>query len=136
MRGHIVDVEVAIGIPPARNALGVFLHHHDLDGKAEAETIVHAYGGEYTVYPTEAIPAQGKGFVEIRDTNLYIWLGPSEGHDSMYVISPMTVKSDEVKGIDRAFVYMTDGPYDPLDSSEKIWLAVNLPLVINGKGEE
>lgn len=135
MSGHIVDVEVSIGIPSARNALGVFLYHHDPDGRAEAQAIVHAHGGNYAVYPIEDIPQQGKGFVEIRDTNLYVWIGPSDGHDSMYVISPMTIKTDEVKGIDRAFVYMTDGPYDPSDSEERIWLAVHLPLVVHGKDE-
>lgn len=134
MTSHIVDVEVSIGIPPARNALGVFLYHQDPDGRAEAQAVVHAHGGNYAVYPIEDIPAQSKGLVEVRDSNLYVWVGPSAG-ESLYVISPMTVKADEVQGIGKAFVYITDGPYDPSDNSERIWLAVHLPLVVHGKDE-
>lgn len=130
MSSEIVDVEVAIGVPLARSALGVFLYHPDLDGRLKARTVLERHGGRYALYPNESLPESVDGYVEVHSTNLYVSVG------SMYVISPMTLKAGEVKGLDRAFVYVTDCPYDPLDTTERIWLAVHLPLVLNGKGEE
>lgn len=121
---EVVDVEVVIGAPPKRNVLGVFLHHPDPDGRVEAEATAHSCGAEYVSYPTHSgIPAEGSGYVEIKGSALYISLG------RMYIISPLTVKREETKGIDRAVVYFTDAPFDPSDETEKIWLAVHLPLV-------
>lgn len=121
---EVVDVEVTIGVPPKRNVLGVFLHHPDPDGRVEAEATAHSCGAEYVSYPTHSgIPAEGSGYVEIKGSALYVSLG------RMYVISPLTVKSEETEGIDRVIVYFTDGPFDTSDETEKTWLAVYLPLV-------
>lgn len=120
---EVVDVEVAIGVGSARNALAVFLHHPNEDGRIEAESVAWGCGAEFVPYPTEQIPLPGTGRVEIRGAALYVSIG------RMYVISPLTMKSEETAGIDRAVVFFTDTPFDPADQSEKTWLAVHLPLV-------
>lgn len=119
-----------MGIPPSRSALGVFLYHPDLGGREETRAAIQACGGRYAVYPTGGPPAPADGSAWIRDIGLYVSIG------SMYLIAPMTLKTDEVKDLDRAFVYVTDGPYDPSDTTERIWLAASLPLALNGKDEE
>lgn len=120
---EVVDVEVALGPPSRRDPLSVFLYHPNPDGKVEAETVAHANGAEYTFYPEGPVPPQGTGYVEINASGLYV----SVGH--LWIISPLTVKREEVAGIERAVVYITDTPFDPADTTEKTWLAVHLPLV-------
>jgi hypothetical protein len=120
---EVVDVEVTIGTPQGRDTIGVFLYHPDPDRKVEAEVVAFTNGGEYTTYPQGPIPPQAAGFVSVHGTNLYVSLG------SMYIIAPMTVKNEEIAGIGRAVVYLTDAPFDPADPTEKTWLAVHLPLV-------
>ncbi|QBZ72044.1 hypothetical protein SEA_KRADAL_148 [Streptomyces phage Kradal] len=127
---EVVDVEVTIGIPQSRDAVGVFLHHPDPDGRVEAETTVFTNGGEYTTYPQGPIPPQAAGFVSVKGTNLYVSIG------SMYIIAPLTVKHEEIARIEKAVVYLTDAPFDPADTTEKTWLAVHLPLSLAGEGDE
>jgi hypothetical protein len=127
---EIVNVEVTIGVPPSRDAIGIFLHHPDPDGRVEAETVVHANGGEYTTYPVGRLPGMTpNGYVSVRDTNLYVSFGP------MYIIAPMTVKPEELVGVVRGVVYLTDAPFDPSDTTEKTWLAIHLPLVHHEESE-
>jgi hypothetical protein len=123
----IVDIEVVIGLPSARDALGIFLYHPDPDGHAEAQAILHANGGNFTTYPLGSIPDRTDGHVSVSGTNLYLTLGP------MYVIAPMVVKSEETVGINRAVVYLTDVPFNAADQTEKTWLAVHLPLAQEGE---
>lgn len=122
-RPEVVDVEVSIGVPNFRNALGVYLYHPDPDGRVEAEAVAWTCGAAFTTYPEGPVPETGTGQVEIKGSALYVSLG------RMYIISPLTVKSEETAGFASAVVYFTDGPYDPADRSEKTWLAVHLPLV-------
>lgn len=112
-----------MGLPGADDALAVFLHHPDLDGKVEAESVAWTCGAQFTTYPVGPIPDKGSGYVEIRSGALYVSIG------RMYIISPLTMKSEEVAGFTSAVVYFTDAPFDPADQSEKTWMAVHLPLV-------
>lgn len=120
-------MQVSLGWPQDETALGVFLYHPNPDGRVEAEAVAFANGAEYTFYPSGPIPPWGVGRVEIKGSALYVSIG------RLYVISPLTVKSEEVAGIEWAVVYFTDAPFDPADTSEKTWLAVHLPLVHSSK---
>lgn len=119
---EVVDVEVTMGVGPARGALTIFLHHPNEDGRIEAESVAWGCGAEFVPYPLDRVPAVGAGLVEIRGSALYISLG------QMYIISPLTMKSEEMAGIARAVVFFTHAPFDPADETEKTWLAVHLPL--------
>lgn len=119
---EVVDVEVSIGIPRARNALGVFLHHPDADKKVEAESVAWTCGAQFTTYPEGPVPDEGSGYVEIRGEALYVSIG------RMYIISPLLMKGEEVTDLEKAVVYFTDAPFDPADTSEHTWMAVHLPL--------
>ncbi len=99
-----------------------FLHHPNPDGRIEAETTAHAHGAEYTFYPDGPLPQVGRGYVSVKGSALYVVMG------AMYVIAPLTIKSEETVGIEEAIVYFTDAPFDPADQTEKTWLAARLPL--------
>lgn len=120
---EVVDVEVAVGPPFQENALSVFLYHPNPDGRIEAEAVAFNNGAEFVSYPDGPPPKPGNGLVEIKGVALYVSIG------RLYVISPMTVKGEEVAGLNEAIVYFTDRPFDPADTTEKTWLAVHLPLV-------
>lgn len=123
---EVVDVEVRLSTSGEPRLLYVFLHHPDEDGRVEAEARAHAHGAEYTFYPDGPLPQIGAGTVSVRDATLYVSLG------AMYIIAPLTIKSQEITGIEEAIVYFTDAPHDPDDRSEKTWLAARLPLTETG----
>lgn len=124
---EVVDVEMTIGVSQDPKTLGVFLYHPNPDGRVEAETHFFAQGGEYISYPDGITPRQIAGSVEIRGAALYVSVGP------LYVISPMTMKTEELAGVDRAVVFLINEPFDPSDTTEKIWMAAHLPLIRNGE---
>lgn len=111
-----------MGTGLARGALTIFLYHPNEDGRIEAESVAWGCGAEFVAYPLDRLPAAGVGLVEIRGSALYVSLG------QMYIISPLTMKSEEMAGIERAVVFFTEAPFDPADEAEKTWLAVHLPL--------
>ena len=123
----MVDVEVQLSTSGEPRRLLVFLHHPNPDGRVEAESTACIHGADYTFYPVGPLPQHtGNGTAEVKGAALYVSLG------AMYVIAPMTIKSEEIAGIEEAVVYFTDVPFDPADRSEKTWLAARLPLAETG----
>ncbi len=124
---EVVDVEVRLSAGGDPRLLLVFLHHPNPDGRVEAEHTAFLHGADYTFYPGGPLPRlASNGVVEVKDTNLYVSIG------AMYVIAPLTIKSEEIAGIGEAIVYFTDSPFDPADQNEKTWLAARLPLASTG----
>jgi hypothetical protein len=119
----MTDVAIVQWIERKKGILGLFLSTDDVAYRCTLRNAVTAAGGCVVTYPVGNLDSSEDGFVALLDGTITITIG------GRCVVAYIAMTAAEAKGLDRAAVYVTDGPeFKTDDRSERNMTAVIVPL--------